>query len=82
VKLNRAVVVARVHGPSAALAAIAGLDTDPRLRTYHLLMSVRGQLLFDLGRAKEAADAFTAALHHTRNEAERRFLRRRIEDCA
>jgi len=81
VRLNRAVVVARVHGPSAALAAIAGLDTDPRLRTYHLLMSVRGQLLFDLGRTQEAADAFTAALHHTRNEAERRFLRRRIQAC-
>jgi RNA polymerase sigma-70 factor (ECF subfamily) len=82
VKLNRAVAVAKVHGPSAALAEISGLDADPRLRQYHLLMSVRGELLFELGRMGDAADAFTAALQHTRNESERRFLRRRIGACA
>ncbi|HEX7139006.1 MAG TPA: DUF6596 domain-containing protein, partial [Vicinamibacterales bacterium] len=81
VKLNRAVAVAKVHGPSAALAAIAGLDADPQLRQYHLLMSVRGQLLFDLGRTSEAADSFKAALGHTRNEPERRFLQRRMAAC-
>ena len=81
VKLNRAVAVARVHGPSAALAAIAGLDADPRLRQYHLLMSVRGQLLFELDRKDEAAESFRSALEHTRNEPERRFLMRRFEAC-
>jgi RNA polymerase sigma-70 factor, ECF subfamily len=81
VALNRAVAIARVHGPSAALAAIAGLEADPKLRQYHLLMSVRGQLLLDLGRTVEAAESFTAAFDHTRNEPERRFLRRRIEAC-
>jgi RNA polymerase sigma-70 factor (ECF subfamily) len=81
VRLNRAVAIAKVHGPAAALDAIAGLEADPRLRQYHLLMSVRGQLLLDLRRNGEAAEAFTAALAHTRNEPERRFLRRRIEAC-
>ena len=81
VALNRAVAVAKVHGPSAALAAIAGLDADPRLRQYHLLMSVRGQLLLALGRKDEAAKSFKSALEHTRNEPERRFLMRRIEVC-
>jgi RNA polymerase sigma-70 factor (ECF subfamily) len=81
VRLNRAVAVARVHGPSPALAAIVDLESDPKLQQYHLLMSVCGQLLFDLGRRDEASASFTAALAHTRNEAERRFLRRRITAC-
>jgi predicted RNA polymerase sigma factor len=81
VKLNRAVALARVDGPSAALAALAELEADPKLRQYHLLTSVRGQLLFDLGRMDEAAASFRAALEHTRNEPERRFLRRRVEAC-
>ncbi len=81
VQLNRAVAIARVKGPSAALAAIACLEADPKLRQYHLLMSVRGQLLLDVGRRVEAADSFRAALEHTRNEPERRFLGRRIAAC-
>ena len=82
VQLNRAVAVARVHGARAALDAIARLTANPKLRQYHLLMSVRGQLLFESGRSGEAAESFTAALDHTRNEAERRFLRRRIDACS
>jgi hypothetical protein len=82
VALNRAVALAKVHGPAAALATVAALEHDPKLRHYHLLLAVRGQLLLDLGRGREAADAFRAALTCACTEPERRLLRRRLEACA
>src|SRR4029453_17401672 len=50
VMLNRAVAVSRVQGAAAGLAALDPLDNNPMLRHYHLLMSVRGQLLLEVGR--------------------------------
>lgn len=82
VALNRAVALAKVCGPADALAAIAPLEHDPKLRHYHLLLAVRGQFLCDLDRVAEAADAYRAALTCACNEPERRFLRRKIEECA
>ncbi len=82
VALNRAVAIAKVHGPADALAAVAPLDRDPKLRHYHLLLAVRGQLLLDLGRSREAADAFRTALTCACTEPERRLLTRRLEACA
>jgi RNA polymerase sigma-70 factor (ECF subfamily) len=79
VALNRAVAVSKVRGPADALAAIAPLERDPRLRQYHLLLAVRGQLLLDLGRASEAAEAFRHALTCDCTEPERRLLARRLE---
>jgi RNA polymerase sigma-70 factor (ECF subfamily) len=82
VALNRAVAVAKVYGPAAALAAIEPLQEDPKLRAYYLLLALRGHLLLELGRASEAAGCFRAALECRCSEPERRFLRRKLEECA
>jgi RNA polymerase sigma-70 factor, ECF subfamily len=76
VALNRAVAVAEVRGPAAALPLVEGLDLD-RLDVFH---AVRADLLRRLGRRAEAADAYAAAVARAGNEAERRFLRRRLAD--
>ncbi len=81
VALNRAVVVAKVHGPAAGLAAIAPLERDRTLRRYHHLLAVRGELLMEIGRAPEAADAFRAALTCQCSEPERRFLAARLQQA-
>jgi RNA polymerase sigma-70 factor (ECF subfamily) len=82
VALNRAVALARVRGPAAALAAIAPIEADPRLRRYHLLLAVRGHLLAELGRTADAAEAFRRALGCGCSEPERRFLMRKLEACS
>jgi RNA polymerase sigma-70 factor (ECF subfamily) len=79
VALNRAVAVAKVHGPARALAAIEPLDSDPHLRDYYLLLAVRGHLLLELGQGAEAAACFRAALERPCSEPERRFLKRKLE---
>lgn len=79
VVLNRAVALAKVRGAADALAAIAPLERDPKLRNYHLLLAVRGQLLLDLHRPREAAAAFRAALACGCSEPERRFLQRKLD---
>jgi len=81
VALNRAVAVGRVHGPAAALAAIEPLQQDPKLSSYYLLLAVRGHLLVELGRCSEAAACFHAALDCRCSEPERRFLRRKLDQC-
>ncbi|MQY26828.1 RNA polymerase sigma factor [Nocardia aurantia] len=73
VTLNRAVAVAEIDGPAAALALVDELD----LPNYHLYHAVRGELLDRLGRSAEAATAFELALEHTENPAERDHLRER-----
>jgi RNA polymerase sigma-70 factor (ECF subfamily) len=80
VALNRAVAVAKVHGPGEALAAIESLDSHPKLGDYHLLLAVRGHLLQEVGRSGEAARCFRAALECPCSEPERRFLRRKLEE--
>jgi RNA polymerase sigma-70 factor (ECF subfamily) len=79
VALNRAVAVAKVHGPAAALAAIEPLQQDPKLRAYYLLLALRGHLLQELARPAEAAECFRSALECRCSEPERRFLRRKLE---
>lgn len=73
VMLNRAVAVAEVHGPAAALAIVDGLDLD-RYRLFH---AIRADLLRRLGRIKEARQAYDTAIARTENAAERAFLERR-----
>ncbi len=73
VALNRAVAVAEVHGPDAALALVDGL---PGLDDYYLLHAVRADLLRRLGRDAEAALAYDAALARTENTGERELLTR------
>ena len=81
VALNRAVAVGKVEGPQAALAAIAPLESNSKLRSYYLLPAVRGHLLLELGRSPEASTCFRAALECPCSEPERRFLRRKLEEC-
>jgi RNA polymerase sigma-70 factor (ECF subfamily) len=73
VALNRAVAVAEVEGPDAALTLVDGLGLDG----YHLFHAVRGDLLRRLGRNAEAALAYEAAIARAENAAERDFLQRR-----
>lgn len=82
VALNRAVVVSRVHGADAGLAAIEPLMDDPALRDYYLLLAARGHLLLELGRRAEAAECFRAALGKRCSEPERRFLQRKLGEAA
>ncbi|GAA4087032.1 site-specific integrase [Actinomadura miaoliensis] len=82
VRLNRAVAVAMAHGPRAGLELVDALTPDPALQDYHLLPSVRGDLLLRLGRGQEARLEFLRAASLTGNAAERAFLRRRAEEIA
>ena len=82
VELNRAVAVAMLSGPDAGLALVDALVTEASLRHYHLLPSVRGDLLAKLGRSDEARIEFERAASLTRNERERSFLRERAAACA
>jgi RNA polymerase sigma-70 factor (ECF subfamily) len=78
VALNRAVVVAEVDGPAAALAEVEALATDGRLAGYPYLPATRAELLHRLGRVAEAADQYRTALTLTDNAAEQAFLRGRL----
>jgi RNA polymerase sigma factor (sigma-70 family) len=74
VELNRAVAVGMASGPAAGLALVDGLASEPALRSYHLLPSVRGDLLAKLGRGGEARAEFERAASLTKNERERKLL--------
>ncbi|WP_328887537.1 RNA polymerase sigma factor [Streptomyces sp. NBC_00316] len=74
VELNRAVAVSMAEGPEAGLALVDALAGDPALAAYHLLPSVRGDLLARLGRADEAREEFVRAAGLTRNARERALL--------
>jgi predicted RNA polymerase sigma factor len=81
VALNRAVAVGMASGPQAGLDAVDELRSEPSLRSYHLLPSIRGDLLAKLGRASEARTEFERAASLTENDRERTLLRRRAEAC-
>jgi RNA polymerase sigma factor (sigma-70 family) len=81
VELNRAVATAMLSGPAAGLALVDRLQSEPTLQGYHLLPSVRGDLLAKLGRMDEARIEFERAATLTRNERERAFLRDRAAAC-
>jgi RNA polymerase sigma factor (sigma-70 family) len=82
VELNRAVAVGMVSGPAAALELVERLASNPLLKTYHLLPSVRGDLLRKLGRLDEAGAEFGRAAALTRNARERELLLERSAACA
>jgi len=82
VELNRAVAVAMAFGPAAGLEIVDSLATEPALGAYHLLPSVRGDLLAKLGRHGEARAEFERAASLTRNEPERRLLQKRAAASA
>jgi RNA polymerase sigma factor (sigma-70 family) len=82
VELNRAVALAMAYGPAAGLKVVDALTTEPALAGYHLLPSVRGDLLAKLGRLDEARAEFERAAALTRNARERDLLRERAASCA
>jgi len=82
VELNRAVALAMAFGPAAGLELIDTLASEPSLRAYHLLPSVRGDFLFKLGRFVEARAEFERAASLTRNTRERDLLLDRARACA
>ena len=82
VELNRAVAVGMAFGPGAALELVDALDSEPALRGYHLLPTVRGDLLAKLGRTEEARAEFERAASLTQNSREHAVLLERIAACA
>jgi RNA polymerase sigma-70 factor (ECF subfamily) len=80
VALNRAIAVAEVEGPSAALTTLNAIA--PGLDSYHLLHAARGTMLRRLGRRDAAQAAFERAAHLAAMEADRRFLAQQIEELA
>jgi predicted RNA polymerase sigma factor len=82
VALNRAVAVAMASGPEAGLEMVDALASEGALQSYHLLPSVRGDLLAKLGRFGEARMEFERAASLTRNGRERDLLLRRARTCS
>jgi predicted RNA polymerase sigma factor len=81
VELNRAVAVSMASGAEAGLAIVEPLRSEPALAGYHLLPSVRGDLLFKLGRLRDARAEFERAASLTRNARERQILLARAAAC-
>jgi RNA polymerase sigma factor (sigma-70 family) len=79
VELNRAVALGMAFGPAAGLELVDSLTADPALTGYHLLPSVRGDLLAKLGRFEEARAEFARAASLTQNARERELLKRKEE---
>jgi RNA polymerase sigma factor (sigma-70 family) len=82
IELNRAVAVGMAFGPAAGLEIVETLTQDPSMKTYHLLPSVRGDLLAKLDRNDEACAEFERAASLTRNARERELLLNRARLCA
>jgi len=82
VELNRAVAVAMAFGPQAGLDLVDSLVSESSLKNYHLLPSVRGDLLSKLGRFAEARAEFETAAELTRNAREQNLLLERAQSCA
>lgn len=82
VELNRAVAVGMAEGPAAGLAIVDRIAGEPTMKTYHLLASVRGDLLSRLGRHAEARLAFDAAAQLATNRREQELMQRRAREAA
>ena len=81
-ELNRAVAYGMAFGPAAGLELADALVSEPSLKSYHLLPSVRGDLLAKLGRSDEARSEFERAAALTRNARERDLLLERAAGCS
>lgn len=82
VELNRAVAVSMAEGPAQGLEIVDALRSEPSLKGYHLLPSVRGDFLWKLGRFEEARKEFEHAASLTRNAREQKLLLERAATCA
>jgi RNA polymerase sigma-70 factor (ECF subfamily) len=81
VALNRAVAIAKVHGPAAALAALESIERPDTLRRYHLLPAVRAELWMQIGDRARAAACYREALACPCTDPERRFLAAKLAGC-
>lgn len=81
VELNHAVAISMAFGPSFGLQLVDELSMEPSLREYYLLYSVRGDLLFKLGRFDDARIEFKRAASMTKNEKEKILLMNRAKEC-
>ncbi|KRR16213.1 RNA polymerase subunit sigma-24 [Bradyrhizobium lablabi] len=81
IELNRAVAVGMAEGPAAALVIVDQLAHEPALKNYHLLDSVRGDLLYKLGRFAEARTAFEVAVKLAGNKREQELMKRRADEA-
>ena len=81
-ELNRAVALSMAFGPAAGLQLVDELTSEPSLKAYHLLPSVRGDLLAKLGRFDEAHEEFERAASLTQNGRERTLLIERAAESA
>ena len=81
VGLNRAVAISMAFGPAEGLALVDALATEPALKAYHLLPSVRGDLLAKLGRRAEARVEFERAASLAKNASEQELLLARAKAC-
>ncbi|MFA9457700.1 RNA polymerase sigma factor [Halalkalibacter sp. AB-rgal2] len=81
VELNRAVAISMAFGPDFGIQIVDKLYSNPSLKSYHLLPSIRGDLLVKLGRYDEARSEFERAASLTKNEHERTLLRNRAMNC-
>jgi RNA polymerase sigma-70 factor (ECF subfamily) len=79
--LNRAVAVGKVHGPAAALAALAAIQSRKELRSYYLLYALLGEFEAQMDRHETAAGHFRKSLALVGMESERAFLSRRLAEC-
>lgn len=82
IELNRAVALAMLFGPAAGLEIVDALASEPALKNYHLLPSVRGDLLLKLGRHQDARAEFERAASLTENARERALMLDRAAACA
>ncbi|HVB42504.1 MAG TPA: hypothetical protein VNF47_07320 [Streptosporangiaceae bacterium] len=82
VELNRAVAVGMAHGPAAGLELVDALAATGALASYRLLPATRADLLRRLGRYPEAAASYRQALSQAINDAERRYLARRLAEVS
>jgi predicted RNA polymerase sigma factor len=81
VELNRAVAIGMAEGPAVGLAILDAIANEPALKNYHLLPSVRADLLYKLGRHDEARAEFQRAASLTQNSRERDLLLSRASKC-
>jgi predicted RNA polymerase sigma factor len=81
VELNRAVAFGMAFGPAAGIELVDALTAEPALARYHLLPSVRGDLLVKLGRFEEARREFERAASLTKNAREQKLLLERAASC-
>jgi RNA polymerase sigma factor (sigma-70 family) len=81
IELNRAVAISMVYGPEEGLKIVDTLLSDPKLKNYHLLSSVKGNFLLKLGRKREAFEEFQRAAWLTKNVQEQKFLMKQAKGC-